>query len=774
MSILRRIITLDGLDDLLDKQATISFHGCQHPERNLLLDKTVQWIHDAEKLCNKIRTYVLPESVQSEVGSYISFIENQHFTSIPQYRDTKDHLFTDSILCTTCLLDRKQSVGQSVIMSFGKRLVVDRPARLQDPVDDSHDDNDREPVDVGGDEEASGPDPRAGLLELARQVGGKIIQVRKAPALRSRPVQPYKFKVEKPDALVEEFSSKFDRYHTGPTAEELVDVYIQVYAHFASHPDIARWSTVPIRFRDHGYRRTAGGFHQFYLNDPPIDDQLAHFFPIPPADVLEDWRKKKRSVTVSPEEMVYGDWKGRLPHSVLNDTDMVVWTLGQMVGAEAGKEGTEKGMRTYINGITGDGNDKRLIRLDIQKSRRTVENVDISVDIDSVLWITDKLKVKGNVNLHGMPHRGFKAPIEKHNYAYVELVWPRTKAEASQGQISSASQAIPISNLLNTHFAHLGKAEGRAEINIVFPRMKHKYPLQKAWETKIPHEVEVFWLENLVYPAIQTLGGTGVEEYVNWSLRDIEYRHAGAQEKTFHIAPTQLDAVVKAIGEIINQNPQDESFTRFGSFFFVMQILGIKLSTSVNSDWDKLWENMVGQMGDLDWEHMEDTKNGELLVDIGFGFHPPEETQLIGFWDVDALQLGFDFGGYARGVTHGVNTLSAIGGIHAEMTSVRRKRTHIAHRLTYNLSYEILRGRRTRVKEGFFPPASAYEVNQKYRDDIKGVIDAYERNKFERFGVQDEWRCRAKTMKRLLPLLKDKVREPTLDSDYRLQFSTDS
>ena len=83
--------------------------------------------------------------------------------------------------------------------------------------------------------------------------------------------------------------------------------------------------------------------------------------------------------------MVYGDWKGHLPHSVLNDMDMVVWTLDQMVGAEAGKEGTEKGMRTYINGITGDRNNKRLIHLDIQKSRRTVKNMDISVDIDSVL-----------------------------------------------------------------------------------------------------------------------------------------------------------------------------------------------------------------------------------------------------------------------------------------------------------------------------------------------------------------------------------------------------
>ena len=45
----------------------------------------------------------------------------------------------------------------------------------------------RQPVDMG-DEEASGPNPCTGLLELAQQVGGKIIKVRKVPALQSRPV----------------------------------------------------------------------------------------------------------------------------------------------------------------------------------------------------------------------------------------------------------------------------------------------------------------------------------------------------------------------------------------------------------------------------------------------------------------------------------------------------------------------------------------------------------------------------------------------------------
>ena len=48
--------------------------------------------------------------------------------------------------------------------------------------------------------------------------------------------------------------------------------------------------------------------------------------------------------------------------------------LDQMVGVEAGREGTKKGMRTYINDTTGDRNNKHLIYLDIQKSRKTVNN----------------------------------------------------------------------------------------------------------------------------------------------------------------------------------------------------------------------------------------------------------------------------------------------------------------------------------------------------------------------------------------------------------------
>ena len=131
---------------------------------------------------------------------------------------------------------------------------------------------------------------------------------------------------------------------------------------------------------------------------------------------------------------------------------------------------------------------------------------------------------------------------------------------------------------------------------------------------------------------------------------------------------------------------------------------------------------------------------------------------MVGFWDVDALRAGFDYGGYTKGTTHGTSTVPVIGGIHAEMGSIRRKRTHIAYHLTYNLVYEVLRGQWTREKESFFHPRSAYEQDHKYKNGIRDLVEAYSRSMDKSYGVRDEYRCRAGSVKRLLPLLEDKVR----------------
>jgi len=147
------------------------------------------------------------------------------------------------------------------------------------------------------------------------------------------------------------------------------------------------------------------------------------------------------------------------------------------------------------------------------------------------------------------------------------------------------------------------------------------------------------------------------------------FKHKGSMTKTIQIAPEHLDQIQDAIHLVLRENAYDESFSRFQSFFFTLQILGIKLSTSLDEGWEGLWDHLVSRNEGLDWDYIGATNSGELLLDIGFGFHPPKNSELVGFWDLDAIRQGFDYGGYARGTSHTVSTVSAIGGIHAEMTS---------------------------------------------------------------------------------------------------------
>jgi hypothetical protein len=490
------------------------------------------------------------------------------------------------------------------------------------------------------------------------------------------------------------------------------------------------------------------------LNEPPIDDQLAHFFPLPPHNVLDDWKKGKASDHVDLTDLSKGDWKGRLPKSLIKGKDLAVFTLEQMVGPQAGFENTNQSMASYVTGTTGSGD---YIRLDIHKSRQKAPHVHISADIDCILWITDRLKVTGSVDLQILPYTHKVAPINKNNHAYVELYWPRTIPEQKKRKVSSISGSVPISRLPNTHFAHFGRAEGRAEIYIVFPRMKHKYPLRRSWETKIPYEVETFWLQRLLYPALQNLKERGVSPYTNWEFDDMLFKHQGSREKALLVAPDHLDQIQDTIRKILDENADDETYTRFDSFFFVLQVLGIKLSTSLDNEWGELWDRLVSQHRELDWDYMQDTENGELLVDLGFGFHPPENSNLVGFWDMDAVQQGFDYGGFKSGTAHSICTVSAIGGKNAEMSFTRRKRTHLGYRLIYNLAYEVFRGKETRERENFIPVADAYQDNEAHRSRLTGLKEALQRNKNKSLGVRDEYRCRGTSVRRLLPKLKEKV-----------------
>jgi len=751
------MVTLDELDKLVDSTSPVLFEGCMHQERIALLDWTMEWVSLAVGWHDLLHGIAATDQGKLP-PSTISHLRNKAFPSIRQYPKVRTDLWTSSLKCPPCKFQRAGAREHPLFQNMDRGLIVNRPgekAKNGDGEGETVEPRELDEVgDVSGGEEEHLPDLRSELLELARELQGTVVEGRKEAVRKSKPVQPYQFQKAIPLGVVSHFDELFDSYHTGPSAEMVVETHLELCIWFRAEPAIASWSTVPMRFTDHGYRRMLGSFHQFYLNKPDLNEEMEHLFPLPPNDVLEEWKERRATTEMDLDWLANGKWKGRLPESMINGKDLEVWSLSTTV--QEGEKGTaEERMKLYVTGRTSTGS---YVRLDLHKSREKVDNLKISVDIDSVIWETDNLKTVGPINLQLLPFKGPKAPISKHNHTYVKLLWPRTDQDVDNFRRSMASQEVPISNLPNTHFAHFGKARGSAEVFVVFPRMKHRHPLRRGSETKIPLEVETFWLQELVYPALNKLKAAGVKPYTNFDYEDILFKHRELKEKSILVSPQQLQEILNYILERLRKMEERPNFSRFGSLFFVLQIVGIKVSTSLDKGWAGLWEKLAKQHSNLDWKHMENPANGELLVDLGVGIHPPEDRNVVGFWDIEALRMGFDYGGYSQGTTHKVNTMSAIGGIHSEMGSTRRKRTHIAYRLTYNLVYEVLRGKRTMVKDGFFSPSLAYNLDPRYKQDVNDVVEAYKRNEEKSFGVRDEYRSRGSTIKDVLPFLEAKVR----------------
>jgi len=90
------------------------------------------------------------------------------------------------------------------------------------------------------------------------------------------------------------------------------------------------------------------------------------------------------------------------------------------------------------------------------------------------------------------------------------------------------------------------------------------------------------------------------------------------------------------------------------------------------------------------------------------------------------------------------------------MAKARRLRIHIAYRQSYNLAYEVVRGKLTRERVAFLPPESAYHQKEDYTKTVDGMTSAFMRSHERSYGVRDEYRCRA-SVRQLFPALVEKV-----------------
>ena len=93
---------------------------------------------------------------------------------------------------------------------------------------------------------------------------------------------------------------------------------------------------------------------------------------------------------------------------------------------EAGR--TPKTRESYDVFIRGKTRTDNFLKLDLEQDHvsLTREQVSISIDIDSVDWVTTDtlLSCKGAVNLHLLPHFSDQAPFSANSSVYVTILGP--------------------------------------------------------------------------------------------------------------------------------------------------------------------------------------------------------------------------------------------------------------------------------------------------------------------------------------------------------------
>src|SRR5882672_3637977 len=320
------------------------------------------------------------------------------------------------------------------------------------------------------------------------------------------------------------------------------------------------------------------------------------------------------------------------------------------------EENSLASMKMFVQGIMEDG--ETLIKLDLNRDRFPLRPDEylLSLDIDSINWITYKLHVLTEISVHVLPYSGARPPIWKNNHAYAELLMPQSEIDRYKGgRTEWFSTRKSLSAIPHIHFAKIGHGSTSFNVHVMFPRIMHKNQVTGRSATLIPFEIQSLWLTDIVYPAIIAGENPSTMAYKDYTLSEWRWKASksdrfGGKDKLVTIQGTHLETLQQVMRDIIQSDPDE--YDRYGSFFFIMECRGIKDSTNivVEKGGDPYAE-LLHKFPHCDWEYMEKRENGQLLVDFGMGFHPNpvDKTPLVFLWDLERVNQSYDAAGMNAG-----------------------------------------------------------------------------------------------------------------------------
>jgi hypothetical protein len=437
---------------------------------------------------------------------------------------------------------------------------------------------------------------------------------------------------------------------------------------------------------------------------------------------------------------------------------------------EAGtRSGTDESKRVFLLGrerreIHSKDRETFLV-LDLERDRVDLPNdaIDISVDLDSLIWVTSASNFKvRNFQLRLTPVIEAKAGFSTHNFIYVNLVCPpEDEDEVRKPQLRTCKD-VRLSRIPHILLGFCGEGERRINFYVFFPRMIRKNEKNGRYSTLLPLPVQELWVDNVIIPSCNKMfeKSPGFSEYIPSSLAELQMRSGDKKPKHMLLSEPVTDGLMEAFQFMVKNDL--EPLSCFGSFFIVADGRGMKLATKqcvpqhgFEGSSSTNFDLVQARFPDLHWPQMLNREAGELYLDIGISYHSRHENPLVGLWRIPSLRNSFDAMGAKTGVVYHLSTLAFYGGIKAEMKLKRKKEAHLISRISYCLAFELVRN-----------PGCAHYIcgekevvqrSERFLNACRNWMDLFQSGTTRSFGVRDEIRGLAGTIIGHLPKAVDEV-----------------
>ncbi|KAF9474942.1 hypothetical protein BDN70DRAFT_814888 [Pholiota conissans] len=565
----------------------------------------------------------------------------------------------------------------------------------------------------------------------------------------------------------------YDDYWGGPTQEDL-HAFEDPHHDFPLYDPIL--SSIYIKspwtyFRDYGYRLMRRFGHSYYSCPPMLLEM--HVMPLVPEFSVNKCIYHFQEMHFSPRPL------GRtgIPElRVVSSSDVDLLGASEILErVKPSSEGEEQNPNTLISYfLRGKNEEGDYICLDLERDavHSSQFEIDMSVDIDSFVWVTDLARVASPVGLMVTPCFRNNSGIKKHNHIYAEILEPPSDSEASDPSTKSwLERRIALSTIPHTLFTKITEGNSPIYCYIFFPRMIHRNEYTGKRETSLPMEVLIWFWDNVVLPALYyVVNLTALEPFYEYTVEEYIRKRAGKNPGkkdslysgfSKQVDPATFSQIQNKMRDILDSFEDTQKMDRFKSFFFVLECKGFKLNV-ISPDGNSVMTNLKKTTPQLNWDYVLNRANGEVHMDIGFNFHPRRvlkkeedrsQSGLTGLWRMNYLDESFGKSGFKAGNPHHLNTLPCFGALQAEMTVERSRRTHVLYRSAYNLVYEAVRKKDN--SPWFCGDGDAYNLTETFQSACEEKYHQYKNRGARSYGVRDEYRVSGVAAIQILASAKD-------------------